>query len=92
VDGRVARAGARPLKLTWQARTTTDPIDVRKLVELAWVHLLPVTWIPGAESLALPQLLRGRMFLLRQRAVIWNAPRHSRSPQARTVPSPARDL
>jgi transposase len=60
------------VKLLWQARTKTDPIDARKLAELARVNLLPAIWIPDPATRALRQLLRGRVFLVRQRTVIRN--------------------
>ncbi|MGH7710909.1 MAG: IS110 family transposase [Gemmatimonadaceae bacterium] len=60
------------VKLIWQARTKTDPIDARKLAELARVHLLPAIWIPDAATRAQRQLLRGRAFLVRQRTVLKN--------------------
>jgi transposase len=60
------------VKLIWQARTKTDPIDARKLAELARVHLLPSIWIPDPPTRALRQLLRGRVFLVRQRTVMRN--------------------
>ena len=60
------------VKLIWQARTKTDPIDARKLAELARVNLLPSIWIPDPATRALRQLLRGRVFLVRQRTVMRN--------------------
>ena len=60
------------VKLIWQARTKTDPIDARKLAELARVNLLPAIWSPDAATRALRQLLRGRVFLVRQRTVMRN--------------------
>jgi transposase len=60
------------VKLIWQARTKTDPIDARKLAELARVNLLPAIWIPDPATRALRQLLRGRVFLVRQRTVMRN--------------------
>lgn len=60
------------VKLIWQARTKTDPIDARKLAELARVRLLPAIWIPDLATRALRQLLRGRVFLVRQRTVLRN--------------------
>jgi transposase len=47
------------VKLIWQARTKTDPIDARKLAELARAKLLPAIWIPDPATRALRQLLRG---------------------------------
>lgn len=60
------------VKLIWQARTKTDPIDARKLAELARVNLLPAIRIPDPATRALRQLLRGRVFLVRQRTVMRN--------------------
>jgi transposase len=60
------------VKLIWHARTKTDPIDARKLAELARVHLLPAIWIPDPVTRAQRQLLRGRAFLVRQRTVLKN--------------------
>jgi transposase len=60
------------VKLIWQARTKTDPIDARKLAELARANLLPAIWIPDPTTRALRQLLRGRVFLVRQRTVMRN--------------------
>ena len=60
------------VKLIWHARTKTDPIDARKLAELARVHLLPAIWIPDPATRAQRQLLRGRAFLVRQRTVLKN--------------------
>jgi transposase len=60
------------VKLTWQARTKTDPLDARKLAELARVNRLPSIWIPDPATRALRQLLRGRVFLVRQQTVMRN--------------------
>jgi transposase len=38
------------VKLIWQARCKTDSIDARKLAELLRTHLLPVIWVPDAET------------------------------------------
>jgi len=69
---RVVVAHPYQVKLIWQARTKTDPIDARKLAELARVNLLPAIWIPDSATRALRQLLRGRVFLVRQRTVMRN--------------------
>jgi len=37
-------ADARQVKLIWQARSKTDPIDARKLAELVRVNLFPAIW------------------------------------------------
>lgn len=60
------------VKLIWQARTKTDPIDARQLAERARVQLLPAIWIPDPATRAQRQLLRGRAFLVRQRTVLKN--------------------
>lgn len=60
------------VKLIWHARTKTDPIDARKLAELARVNLLPAIWVPDSITRAQRQLLRGRAFLVRQRTVLKN--------------------
>jgi len=78
------------VKLIWQARTKTDPIDARKLAELARVHLLPAIWIPDASTRAQRQLLRGRAFLVRQRTVLKN--RIHAYLTAENLRSPAADL
>ena len=69
---RVVVAHPYQVKLIWQARTKTDPIDARKLAELARVNLLPAIWIPDPATRALRQLLRGRVFLVRQGTVMRN--------------------
>ena len=38
-------AHADQVKLIWQARSKTDPIDARKLAELLRTHLLPTIWV-----------------------------------------------
>lgn len=43
-------ADARQVKLIWQARSKTDPIDARKLAELVRVNLFPAIWIPALDS------------------------------------------
>lgn len=63
---------AYKVKLIWQARSKTDPIDARKLAELLRVNLLPTIWIPDAETRARRPLLRGRAFLVRQRTQVKN--------------------
>jgi transposase len=52
-------ADAHQVKLIWQARSKTDPIDARKLAELLRVNLFPAIWIPdyelvGAGAAAVP--------------------------------------
>ena len=60
------------VKLIWQARTKTDPIDAHKLAELARAHVLPALWVPDPITRARRQALRGRSFLVRQRTVFKN--------------------
>jgi transposase len=69
---RVNVAHPYQVKLIWQARTKTDPIDARKLAALARVGLVPAIWIPDPATRALRQLLRGRVLLVRQRTVMRN--------------------
>lgn len=63
---------AYQVKLIWQTRTKTDPIDAFKLADLARVGMLPALWVPDPRTRALRQALRGRVFLVRQRTVIKN--------------------
>lgn len=65
-------AEARQVKVIWQARTKTDPIDARKLADLLRTHLLPTIWIPDAATRRRRQLLHGRAFLVMQRTQIKN--------------------
>ena len=65
-------ADARQVKLIWQARSKTDPIDARKLAELVRVNLFPAIWIPDADTRRRRQLLHGRAFLVRQRTQVKN--------------------
>ena len=65
-------ADARQVKVIWQARSKTDPIDARKLAELLRANLLPTIWIPDADTRRRRQLLHGRAFLVRQRTQIKN--------------------
>lgn len=65
-------ADARQVKLIWQARSKTDPIDARKLAELLRVNLFPSIWIPDQDTRRRRQLLHGRAFLVRQRTQIRN--------------------
>lgn len=60
------------VKVIWETRTKTDPIDAHKLAELARVGMLPALWVPDDRPRALRQALRGRVFLVRQRTVIKN--------------------
>lgn len=43
-------ADARQVKLIWQVRSKTDPIDTRKLGELLRVNLFPAIWIPDRDT------------------------------------------
>jgi transposase len=65
-------ADARQVKLIWQARSKTDPVDARKLAELLRTNLLPTIWIPDAATRRRRELLHGRAFLVRQRTQIKN--------------------
>ena len=65
-------AHAFHVKLIWQARAKTDPIDARKLAELRRVNLFPSIWLPDAETRERRQLLRGRAFLVRERTRLKN--------------------
>lgn len=65
-------ADARQVKLIWQARAKTDPIDARKLAELLRVRLWPSVWIPDADTRRRRQLLHARGFLVRQRTQVKN--------------------
>ena len=65
-------ADARQVKVIWQARSKTDPIDAKKLAELVRVNLLPTIWIPDADTRRRRQLLHGRAFLVRQRTQVKN--------------------
>jgi transposase len=70
----VAAVAAHPyqVKLIWQARAKTDPIDARKLAELLRVNLLPTIWVPDADVVARRKLLRGRAYLVRMRTRMKN--------------------
>lgn len=65
-------ADARQVKLIWQARSKTDPIDARKLAELVRVNLFPAIWIPDLDTRRRRQLLHGRAFLVCERTRIKN--------------------
>ena len=70
----IAAVAAHPyqVKLIWQARCKTDPIDARKLAELLRTNLLPAIWVPDAEVRARRKLLRGRAYLVRLRTSLKN--------------------
>ena len=65
-------AHAFHVKLIWQARAKTDPIDARKLAELLRVNCFPAIWIPDLETRRRRQLLRGRAFLVCERTRLKN--------------------
>jgi transposase len=65
-------AHAYQVKLIWQARAKTDPIDARKLAELLRVNCLPTIWVADRVTRERRQLLRGRAFFVRQRTQIKN--------------------
>jgi transposase len=69
-----AAVAAHPyqVKLIWQARCKTDPIDARKLAEWGRSRLLPTIWVPDAETRARRKLLRGRAYLVRMRTRLKN--------------------
>ena len=60
-------AHPKQVKLISHARCKTDPIDARKLADLARTNLLPTIWVPSPEIRAWRQLLRGRARLVRWR-------------------------
>ena len=70
----IAAVAAHPyqVKLIWQARCKTDPIDARKLAELLRTNLLPTIWVPDATVRAHRKLLRGRAYLVRLRTRLKN--------------------
>lgn len=65
-------AHAHQVKLIWQARAKTDPIDAYKLAELSRVHCFPAIWIADPETRARRVLLRGRAQLVRVRTQLKN--------------------
>ncbi len=70
----IAAVAAHPyqVKLIWQARAKTDPIDARKLADLLRTSLLPTVWVPSPELRAHRKLLRGRAYLVRLRTSVKN--------------------
>jgi transposase len=60
-------AHPQQVKLISHARCKTDPIDARKLADLARTNLLPTIWIPDAATRARRTFLRGRAGLVRMR-------------------------
>ena len=71
-DYTVRVAHAFHVKLIWQARAKTDPIDARKLAELLRVNLFPSIWLPDTDTRERRQLLRGRALLVRERTRLKN--------------------
>lgn len=65
-------AHAYQVKLIWQARSKTDPIDARKLAELLRTNLLPTVWLPDVATRERRQLLRSRAFFVRERTKVKN--------------------
>jgi transposase len=65
-------ANAYQVKLIWQARSKTDPIDAHKLAELARANLLPTVWLPDLATRERRRLLRGRAFFVRERTKVKN--------------------
>lgn len=57
-------AGRRsaPVEAHSHKRAKTDPIDARKLADLARAHVLPALWVPDPHTRARRQALRGRSF------------------------------
>ena len=70
----IAAVAAHPyqVKLIWQARAKTDPIDARKLADLLRANLLPTVWVPSPELRAHRKLLRGGAYLVRLRTSVKN--------------------
>lgn len=60
------------MKLIWQARCKTDPLDARKLADHLRTNLLPAIWVPTPEVRARRKLLRGRAYLVRLRTSVKN--------------------
>jgi transposase len=65
-------AHAHQVKLIWQARAKTDPIDARKLAELSRVRCFPAIWIADPATRARRTLLRGRAQIVRVRTQLKN--------------------
>jgi transposase len=70
----IAAVAAHPyqVKLIWQARCKTDPIDARKLADLLRTNLLPAIWVATPAVRAQRTLLRGRAYLVRMRTGVKN--------------------
>jgi transposase len=60
----VVVAHPRQVKPICHARCKTDPVDARRLADLARTNLLPTIWGPSPEIRAWRQLLRGRATLV----------------------------
>jgi transposase len=60
-------AHPQQVKLISHARCKTDPIDARKLADLARTNLLPTIWVPDVATRARRTFLRGRAGLVRMR-------------------------
>ncbi len=65
---------AHPLKtrVIAEAKIKSDKIDAKILADLARGNLLPTSWIPPQEIVELRDLVRQRIFLVRQRSKIKN--------------------
>jgi len=70
----IAALAAHPyqVKLIWQARCKTDPLDARKLADLARTNLLPAIWVATPAVRAQRTLLRGRAYLVRMQTGVKN--------------------
>src|SRR4030042_1005851 len=70
----IAAVAAHPyqVKLIWQARCKTDPIDARKLADLGRTNLLPAIWAATPAVRAQRTLLRGRAYLVQMRTRVKN--------------------
>ncbi len=84
----IAAVAAHPyqVKLIWQARAKTDPIDARKLADLLRTNLLSVVWVPSPELRAHRKLLRGRAYLVRLRTSVNRAWQQKRRAQGSFTP------
>lgn len=60
-------AHPQQVKLIAHARCKTDPIDARKLADLARTNLLPTIWVPDPATRTRRTFLRGRAWLVRTR-------------------------
>jgi len=55
-----------------EAKIKSDKIDAKTLADSARGNLLPTSWIPPKEIRELRDLVRQRIFLVRQRAKVKN--------------------